>query len=95
MPKLKCLVIAAGAAILSSSVALADTEDRSYLPPQGLQTQAKEPRVEATPKAGSRLRNTHYGSPRRYARRHYTHWRGRRNYASGGILPGIFFGLFR
>jgi hypothetical protein len=95
MPKLKCLLIAAAAAMLSSSAALADAEDRSYLPPQGLQAQAKEPQIQAEPGAGSRLRSTHYGTPRRYARRHYAHWRGRRNYASGGFFPGIFFALFR
>ena len=45
MPKLKNLLIAVAAAMLSTSAALTDTkaDDRSYLPPQDLQAQAKDP----------------------------------------------------
>ncbi len=97
MPKLKNLLIAAGTAMLSTSAVLADMkpDDQSYLPPQDLQAKAKEPGVQAAPEADSSLGNMHYGMPHRYTRRHYAHWRGRRNYALRGFLPGIFFSLFR
>jgi len=112
MPNLKrnTLWIAAAAALLSASAALADTkpDDRSYLPPQ-----AKEPGEQASPQANDRLRDRRNGTPqhrartnyaqqrerRRYAhyptRRQYAHWNTRRNYASRGVFPGFFFGLFR
>jgi hypothetical protein len=88
MPKLKNLLIAAAAAMVSTSAALADTkvDDRSYLPPQGFQAQAKEPGVQAAPQEGSRLRSSHYGKQSRH---------GHRNYAARGFFPGIFSGLFR
>ena len=51
MPKLKNLLIAVAAAMLSTSAALTDTkaDNRSYLPPQDLQAQAKESGVLAAP----------------------------------------------
>jgi hypothetical protein len=92
MPKLKNLLIAVAAAMLSTSAALTDTkaDDRSYLPPQDLQAQAKESGVQAAPQAEPGLRNTHYGTPPRYTRRHYAQGHTRRHY-----FPGIFFSLFR
>ena len=97
MPKLKNLLIAVAAAMLSTSVALTDTkaDDRSYLPPQDLQAQAKESQakesgVQAAPQAEPGLRNTQYGTPPRYTRRHYAQRHTRRRF-----FPGIFFSLFR
>jgi hypothetical protein len=92
MPKPKNLLIAVAAAMLSTSAALTDTkaDDRSYLPPQDLQAQAKESGVEAAPQAEPGLRNTHYGTPPRYTRRHYAQRHTRRHF-----FPGIFFSLFR
>jgi hypothetical protein len=60
MPKLKKMLIAVAAAMLSTSAALTDTkaDDRSYLPPQDLQAQAKESGVQAAPQAEPGLRNT-------------------------------------
>ena len=60
MPKLKNLLIPVAAAMLSTSAALTDTkaDDRSYLPPQDLQAQAKESGVQAAPQAEPGLRNT-------------------------------------
>ena len=90
MPKLKNLLIAV-AAMLSTSAALTDTkaDDRSYLPPQDLQAQAKESGVQAAPQAEPGLRNTHYGTPPRYTRRHYAQRHTRRHF-----FPGIFFKAF-
>ena len=90
MPKLKNLLIAVATAMLSTSAALTDTkaDDRSYLPPQDLQAQAKESGVQAAPQAEPGLRNTHYGT--RYTRRHYAQRHTRRHF-----FPGIFFSLFR
>jgi len=92
MPKLKNLLIAVAAAMLSTSAALTDTkaDDRSYLPPQDLQPQAKESGVQAAPQAEPGLRNTHYGTPPRYTRRHYAQRHTRRHF-----FPGVFFSLFR
>ena len=92
MPKLKNLLIAVAAAMLSTSAALTDTkaDDRSYLPPQDLQDQAKESGAQAAPQAEPGLRNTHYGTPPRYTRRHYAQGHTRRH-----SFPGIFFSLFR
>jgi hypothetical protein len=60
-------LIAVAAAMLSTSAALTDTkaDDRSYLPPQDLQDQAKESGVQAAPQAEPGLRNKQYGTPRR------------------------------
>ena len=92
MPKLKNLLIAVAAAMLSTSAALTDTkaDDRSYLPPQDLQAQAKESGAQAAPQAEPGLRNTHYGTPPRYTRRHHAQRHTRRHF-----FPGIFFSLFR
>ena len=92
MPKLKNLLIAVAAAMLSTSAALTDTkaDDRSYLPPQDLQAQAKEFGVQPAPQAEPGLRNTHYRTPPRYTRRHYAQGHTRRHF-----FPGIFFSLFR
>lgn len=92
MPKLKKLLIAVAAAMLSTSAALTDTkaDDRSYLPPQDLQDQAKESGVQAAPQAEPGLRNKQYGTPPRYMRRHYAQRHTRRHF-----FPGIFFSLFR
>ena len=92
MPELKKLLIAVAAAMLSTSAALTDTkaDDRSYLPPQDLQAQAKESGVQAAPQAEPGLRNKQYGTPPRYMRRHYAQRHTRRHF-----FPGIFFSLFR
>ncbi len=100
MPKLRTLSMALAAAMLSTSAALVETkaEDRSYLPPQDLQVQTKEPDLQTTPQAERRLPGSHYGAPHSYAHRHYAHWHGRGHYASRGFFPffpGIFIGLFR
>ncbi len=91
MPKQKKLLIAVGAAMLSTSAALTDTkaDDRSYLPPQDLQDQAKESGVQA-PQAEAGLRNKQYVTPPRYMRRHYAQRHTRRHF-----FPGIFFSLLR
>jgi len=94
MPKLKDLSIAAVAAMLSASAALAGTEaeDQSYLPPQGVEAQTKEPSIQVERQAERRIPGTHYGT-----RSHYLPWQGP-NYATRGVLPffpGIFFALFR
>ncbi len=82
MPKVRNLVIGLAAAIFSASSALADTEadDRSYLPPQYLQAQAKKSEAQAAPQAERRIRSTHYETTRRHAR--------------GAGLPGILRSLF-
>ena len=91
MPKLKNLLIAV-AAMLSTSAALTDTkaDDRSYLPPQDLQDQAKESGVQAAPQAEPGLRDKQYRTPPRYMRRHYAQRHTRRHF-----FPGIFFSLLR
>jgi hypothetical protein len=79
MPKLKNLLIALAAAMLSTSVALADTtDDRSYLPPPKLQAQSND--SKATPQAGRRVRVTHY------AKVHHN----RHNPSFRGFLRAIF-----
>jgi hypothetical protein len=60
MPKLKALLTALAAAMLSTSVALAD--DRSYLPPKYLEAQTKD--AKAAPQAERRSRATHYATVR-------------------------------
>ena len=92
MPTLKKLLIAVAAAMVSTSAALTDTkaDDRSYLPPQDLQDQAKESGVQAAPQAEPGLRNKQYGTPPRYMRRHYAQRHTRHHF-----FPGIFFSLFR
>jgi hypothetical protein len=64
MPKLSNVSIALAAAMLSTSAALAGgaADDRSYLPPQNLQGQAKE--SKAMPQAERRIRSTHYTTAR-------------------------------
>jgi hypothetical protein len=63
MPKLKNLLIALAAAMLSTSVALADTaDDRSYLPPKYLEAQTKD--AKAAPQAERRSRARHYATVR-------------------------------
>jgi hypothetical protein len=80
MRKRRNLLIAAAAAILPTSAALADTaaDDRSYLPPQNLQAEKTD--VKAAPQAERRFRSTHSTTPR---------------HARGHALSGILAGLFR
>jgi hypothetical protein len=94
MPKLRTLSMALAAAILSTGAVLAETkaEDQSYLPPQDLQAQTKEPDLQAAPQAERRLPSTHYKMTHSYAHRHYAHWHGHRGFFP--FFPGIFFGLF-
>jgi hypothetical protein len=68
MPKLKILLMTSGtAAIMLTSVALADAaDDRSYLPPQSLQAQAKD--LTATPQTGRRARGARYTAVRHNGR---------------------------
>ena len=75
-------MIGLAGAILSASVALAETEadDRSYLPPQYQQVQTKKSDAEAAPQAERRIHSAHYEMPRRHAR--------------GAGLPGILRSLF-
>ncbi len=96
MPKLKSLLIAAAAAVLSTSAAFADTkaDDRSYLPRQDLRAQSKQADVLAAPETKPRLLNGPDGT----RRRHYAQWRGHRDNASRRFFagfPGIFFSPFR
>ncbi len=79
MPKLRNLLIALAAAMLSTSAALADTmaDDLSYLPPQNLQTPKTD--IKAAPQAEHRLRRTHY-TTHRHARGH----------GLSGILVSLF-----
>jgi hypothetical protein len=99
MPKLRNLLIAAAAAMLSTSAALAETaaDDQSYLPPQSLRSQTKEFDTLAGSRAERSSPGTHYGMRHSYTHRHYAHWRGHRQYASRGLpfFPGIFTVLFR
>jgi hypothetical protein len=95
---MKNLFIALAVAMVSTGAALADVkaDDRSYLPPQDLQAQTKEPDIQA-PKAERRLAGRHYRVHHSDTHRHQAHWRGRRDYSSRGffpLFPGIFFGLF-
>jgi hypothetical protein len=58
MPTLKNLLTLV-AAMLSTSVALADTtDDRSYLPPQNLQARSKD--LRTAPQAEHRVRGARY-----------------------------------
>ncbi len=78
MPKLRNLLTAMAAAMLSTSAVWADTtpDDRSYLPPQNLQAQKTD--VKAAPE--HRASTAPYNSAHRRARGH----------SLSGILASLF-----
>ncbi len=84
----KCVTLVTAVATLAASAAFAATkdDDRSYLPPQGVQSQAKAPVKQTRPQKGLTMHKARLRAVHRY--RH-----ARRFYASrDGLVRKVHFG---